>query len=56
MIKSIFIDYTGTIIQEKGEDLEKIVFRIWKNSNFKNPEEIASSWWNQLKGDGNMGV
>ena len=49
MIKSIFIDYTGTIIQEKGEDLEKIVFRIWKNSNFKNPEEIASSWWNQLK-------
>ena len=35
MIKSIFIDYTGTIIQEKGEDLEKIVFRIWKNSNFK---------------------
>ena len=49
MIKSIFIDYTGTIIREKGEELEKIVLRIWKNSNFKNPEEIASSWWNQLK-------
>ena len=27
MVKSIFIDYTGTIIQEKGEDLEKIVFK-----------------------------
>ncbi len=25
MIRSIFIDYTGTIIQEKGEDLEKQV-------------------------------
>lgn len=49
MIRSIFIDYTGTIIQEKGEDLEKLVLRIWKNSNFKNPEEIASSWRNQLK-------
>ena len=49
MIKSIFIDYTGTIIQEKGDDLEKIVLRIWKNSNFKNPEEIAVSWWNRLK-------
>ena len=49
MVKSIFIDYTGTIIQEKGEDLEKIVLRIWKNSNFKNPEEIAVSWWNRLK-------
>ena len=49
MIRSIFIDYTGTIIQEKGEDLEKIVFRIWKNSNFKNPEEIVASWWSQLK-------
>lgn len=22
MIRSVFIDYTGTIIQEKGEDLE----------------------------------
>ena len=49
MVKSIFIDYTGTIIQEKGEDLEKLVLRIWKNSNFKNPEEIAVSWWNRLK-------
>ena len=49
MIRSIFIDYTGTIIREKGEELEKIVLRIWKNSNFKNPEEIASSWRNQLK-------
>lgn len=49
MIRSIFIDYTGTIIQEKGDDLEKLVLRIWKNSNFKNPEEIAVSWWNRLK-------
>ncbi len=49
MVKSIFIDYTGTIIQEKGEDLEKIVFRIWKNSNFKSPEETVTCWWNRIK-------
>ena len=49
MIKSIFIDYTGTIIQEKGEDLEKLVLRIWKNSNFKSPEETVTCWWNRIK-------
>ena len=27
MIKAVFLDYTGTIIQEKGEDLEKIAVR-----------------------------
>ena len=35
MIKAIFIDYTGTIIQEKGADLEKIVSRILKYSRLE---------------------
>ena len=41
MIKAVFMDYTGTIIQEKGEDLEKIVFRIWKNSRLETVEETV---------------
>lgn len=49
MIKAVFMDYTGTIIQEKGEDLEKIVFRIWKNSRLKTAEETVSHWWNLVK-------
>lgn len=49
MIKAIFMDYTGTIIQEKGADLEKIVSRIWKNSRLETVEETVRYWWSQLK-------
>lgn len=49
MIKAVFIDYTGTIIQEKGEDLEKVVYRIWKNSRLETPEETVRHWWSLLK-------
>ena len=45
MIKAIFMDYTGTIIQEKGADLEKIVSRIWKNSRLETVEETVRYWW-----------
>ena len=49
MIKAVFMDYTGTIIQEKGEDLEKIVFRIWRNSRLKTAEETVKHWWSLIK-------
>lgn len=49
MIKAVFMDYTGTIIQEKGEDLEKIVSRIWKNSRLETAEETVRHWWSLLK-------
>lgn len=49
MIKAVFMDYTGTIIQEKGEDLEKIVFRIWKNSRLETVEETVRYWWSLIK-------
>lgn len=49
MIKAVFIDYTGTIIQEKGEDIEKVVARIWKNSEIETPQEVIQFWWSQLK-------
>lgn len=44
MIKAVFVDYTGTIIQEKGADLEKLVAEFVKNSDMKSAEE-AQSWW-----------
>lgn len=49
MIKAVFMDYTGTIIQEKGKDLENIVFRIWKNSRLETPEETVRYWWHMVK-------
>lgn len=49
MIKTIFMDYTGTMIQEKGKDLEQAVCRIWKNSRLETPEETVKYWWDQLK-------
>ena len=39
MKKAILIDYTGTITQEKGKDIEEVVVRIWKNSNLDTPED-----------------
>lgn len=49
MVKAVFMDYTGTIIQEKGVDLEKIVARIWKNSRLETAEETVRYWWSLIK-------
>ena len=49
MVKAVFMDYTGTIIREKGEDLEKIVSRIWKNSRLETAEETVRYWWSLIK-------
>ena len=49
MVKAVFMDYTGTIIQEKGADLEKLVSRIWKNSQLETTEETVRYWWSLLK-------
>ena len=49
MIKAVFIDYTGTIIQEKGEDIEKVIARIWKNSKMETPQQVIEFWWSRLK-------
>ena len=49
MHKAVFMDYTGTLIQEKGKDLEEVVFRIWKNSCLKTAEETVRYWWSLIK-------
>lgn len=49
MVKAVFMDYTGTIIQEKGADLERVVSRIWKNSRLESAEETVKCWWSLLK-------
>lgn len=46
MIKALFLDYTGTVIQHRGEDFTELVNRIVKNSDLKNTEEVIS-WWHE---------
>lgn len=49
MKKAVFIDYTGTTVQEKGAEIEEVVTRICKNSVLKNPQEVLMLWWERLK-------
>lgn len=49
MKKAVFLDYTGTIIQEKGEDVEELVKRCWQNSNISSMKEMLAFWWGKLK-------
>ena len=49
MIKAVFIDYAGTIIEQGGRDVEELVNRICKNSDMKNPKELLKYWWGMVK-------
>lgn len=49
MVKAVFIDYTGTIIEQGGEDAEEMVYRVCKNSDMKNPDEFLKYWWGMIK-------
>lgn len=49
MIKAIFIDYTGTIMEETGKEMTEIVRRCCQNSNVKDSKEVLSYWWKHLK-------
>lgn len=49
MVKAVLLDYTGTILQEKGEDIEEMVREVVKSSDFKTPEAALSWWFTKLK-------
>ena len=49
MIKAVFMDYTGTIVQEEGKEIGEVVMRICKNSDLRDPREAVAYWWKQVK-------
>lgn len=49
MLKAVFLDYTGTIVQEYGREVKEIVTRCCQNSDAENPQQILSSWWEKMK-------
>ncbi|WP_394916492.1 HAD family hydrolase [uncultured Robinsoniella sp.] len=48
-MKAVFMDYTGTTVEEKGIEIEQVVMRICKNSELKNPKDALVRWWKGLK-------
>ena len=48
-MKAVFIDYSGTITQESGPDIEQVIFRCCKNSDIKDPLQLTAYWWQRLK-------
>ncbi|HIR28691.1 MAG TPA: HAD family hydrolase [Candidatus Choladousia intestinigallinarum] len=48
-MKAVFIDYSGTISQESGPDIEQVIFRCCKNSDIKDPLQLTAYWWQRLK-------
>lgn len=49
MIKAVFMDYTGTIIQEGGKEIKETIMRISQNSTLHNPEALLKEWWEVIK-------
>lgn len=49
MIKAIFMDYTGTMVQEEGKEIKEVVMRICKNSDLHDPKAAVAYWWQQVK-------
>ena len=49
MIKAVFLDYTGTLIEEGGPDGMEMLKRCWKNSDIESMEAMLAYWWKLIK-------
>lgn len=49
MIKAILLDYTGTVLQQAGADIEKMLHLVTKNSDFSSPKEAMAFWFSNLE-------
>lgn len=49
MIKAVFMDYTGTIVQEGGKEIQEVVMSICRNSSLHDPETLLKEWWEIIK-------
>lgn len=44
-IKAVFLDYTGTMIREDGDDTKKLIEFFIANSDLNHPAEAAAMVW-----------
>ncbi|MCM1296078.1 MAG: HAD family hydrolase [Muribaculaceae bacterium] len=49
MLKTVFIDYTGTTVMESGKDMEPVIKRICQNSVLHSPKEMLPVWLSLIK-------
>ena len=49
MLKAVFLDYTGTVIQEGGKDAMEMLRRCYQNSDIESMEKMLAYWWNLIK-------
>ena len=49
MIKAVFLDYTGTIIEEGGPDGMEMLKRCYRNSDMESMEAMLAYWWKLIK-------
>lgn len=48
-IKGVFLDYTGTMVREDGEDSKQLIKFFLTHSDFSNPEEALAKVWGIIK-------
>lgn len=48
-MKAVFMDYTGTTVQENGREMQELIIRILKGSSLEDPRQAVKLWWQYLK-------
>lgn len=49
MIKAVFLDYTGTILQLRGNDFDEMVSTFTQHSTIKDPDEVVRWYFDHLR-------
>lgn len=49
MIKAVFVDFYGTVVQEDGEIVDKICQVLYETGNAADVADIGKYWWNRFK-------
>ena len=49
MIRAVFMDYTGTIVQEGGKEIQEIVRKICHNRSLRDSNALIKEWWGIIK-------
>lgn len=49
MIKSIFVDYTGTLVREDGKEMQELADRLCGNSSLHDRQAMTAYFWDHVK-------
>ena len=47
-MKAVLMDYTGTIIRQAGPEIEEMIYRVTKNTDFQSVREAMEYWFKNL--------